>query len=68
MTYIPRPTYNYRVTCDEHCYDLASWWLEDDVYRGLFNHDNCNELGGVIQKAIDEWVADKKANYTPETT
>jgi hypothetical protein len=56
----------YPVTCDEKCYDLASAFLED--HPGLHGHDEANELGGVIQKAIDEWIADAKDNLTPETT
>ena len=55
----------YPVTCDEGCYELASRFLED--HPGLFSHHNSNVLGGVIQKAIDGWIEDAKANYTPET-
>lgn len=56
----------YRVTCDPQCYELASAFLED--HPGFFTHRNADELGGVIQKAIDGWIADAKANHTPETT
>lgn len=56
----------YKVTCDEKCYELASFFLED--HQGLRSHDHANQLGGVIQKAIDEWIADAVANHTPETT
>jgi hypothetical protein len=53
----------YPVTCDEKCYDLASAFLEDHSH--LFSHNNTEVLGGVIQKAIDEWIADANDNYDP---
>lgn len=56
----------YPVTCDEKCYDLASVFLED--HPELHSHETANHLGGVIQKAIDGWIEDAKANHTPETT
>lgn len=56
----------YPATCDPACYDLASDFLEDEP--GLFNHDNCNELAGLIQKTIEDHIAWKRDNLTPETT
>lgn len=51
----------YQVTYDEKCYDLASAFLEDEP--GLFNHKNSNELAGVIQRAIEDYIKVARANY-----
>lgn len=54
------------VTCDERCYDLASWLLEaEPIEQCLFSHANANELGGVLEKAAKEWIANAMNNYDP---
>lgn len=55
----------YQVTYDVKCYDLASAFLEDET--GLFNHKNSNELAGVIQSAIEDWIKAARDNYDGAT-
>lgn len=49
----------YEVKCHYCYYDAASDLLEDEP--GLFTHDNCNELGQLIQ----QWIERKRDNYEP---
>jgi C4-dicarboxylate-specific signal transduction histidine kinase len=50
---------SYPVTCRARYYDAASRILEDDLH--LYSHDNCNELGKLIQ----QWVERKHDNWEP---
>jgi hypothetical protein len=49
----------YPVTCHAHFYDWASKILEEEGQ--LFTHDNCNELGALIQ----QWIHDARDNWEP---
>jgi hypothetical protein len=53
----------YPVTCEERYYDAASALLEDtpEGEPSLFTHDNCNELGALIQ----QWISDARDNWEP---
>jgi hypothetical protein len=49
----------YPVTCRARYYDAASRILEDELQ--LFTHDNCNELGALIE----QWINDARDNWEP---
>lgn len=49
----------YPVTCRARYYEAASKILEDEL--NLFTHDNCNELGALIE----QWIADAHENWEP---
>lgn len=50
----------YPVTCEEKFYNVASELLEDEC--GIGTHDDCNELGQVIQ----DWIKSKRDNWEPK--
>jgi len=47
------------VTCRARYYDAASRILEDELQ--LFTHENCNELGALIE----QWINDARDNWEP---
>lgn len=51
----------YPVTCEPRFYDAASKILEDQTAPNLFTHDNCNELGALIQ----QWISDARDSWEP---
>jgi hypothetical protein len=51
----------YPVTCEPRFYDAASRILEDEGPLAGNPHDNCNELGALIQ----QWISDARENWEP---
>lgn len=49
----------YPVTCRARYYDAASRILQEEGQ--LFTHDNCNELGALIE----QWINDARDNWEP---
>lgn len=49
----------YPVACRARFYDAASRILEDELH--MFSHENCNELGALIQ----QWIERKHNNWEP---
>lgn len=51
---------SYPVKCEPRFYDAASQLLENEP--PLFTHDNCNELGALIEA----WIHRARNNWEPE--
>jgi hypothetical protein len=51
----------YPVTCEPRYYDAASRILEDEECLAGNPHDNCNELGALIQ----QWIEKARDNWEP---
>lgn len=56
---LQEPAFPAPLACEDRYYEAASTILEDDDQ--LFSHDNCNELGALIQ----QWIEDARENWEP---
>jgi hypothetical protein len=51
------------VAYDSKCLDLATAFLEDTPH--LWTDTRCDELAGLIQKTIEDYIETENDNYEP---